>query len=142
MVFYPSFLVASPYLTCKLLPDILTMNMCCFHYFCDVIFAQDLWDRKLFKTLFLLVCYTDNSNKSYIHDKLTICTYLLSIILHSNNVRYRTSEYLPIREYSDICMIVSRIAWYLYKHVANAFNIRVALSSPPLWLLVVTTVFT
>ena len=64
------------------------------------------------------------SKKSDGQDKLTICTYLPSIILYSIDVQNPTSEYYPIREYYGICSIMSQIAWNLYKHVTNSFNVH------------------
>ena len=38
-------------------------------------------------------------------------------------------EYFPIREYSDIRMIVSQISLDLYEHVTNLFNTRASVSN-------------
>ena len=38
------------------------------------------------------------------------------------------SESFPIREYSDICKIVSQIAWNLYKNVTHALNTHASVS--------------
>ena len=47
---------------------------------------------------------------------------------YSINVRYPMGEYFPIREYSDIRMIVSQISLDLYEHVTNLFNTRASVS--------------
>ena len=48
--------------------------------------------------------------------------------MYSIDVRYPTSEYLHIREYSEICTVISQIFWHLYEHVKNAFNMSVSVS--------------
>ena len=50
----------------------------------------------------------NKSKKSGRQDKFPVSTYIMSIISCSINVRHPTSEYFTIREYSDICMIMSR----------------------------------
>ena len=62
---------------------------------------------EILKTFFLLVCYMDTINKFDRHNKLYVFIYLPSIIAYSINGRHPMSEYLHIREYSDIFTIVS-----------------------------------
>ena len=102
--------------------------MCLIKELCSIIFVRDLWYWASSKTFFLLVYYIDKSKKSDRQDKLSVFTYLLSIILYIINSRHTTSEYLHIRDYSDIHMIVSRIFWHFYEHVKNFFNMRVIVS--------------
>ena len=76
----------------------------------------------------LFLFYIDKVKKSYIYDKLPVFKYLPSIISYNINVRHPKSESFLIREYYEICMTVSLIAWHLYKHVKNVFNICASVS--------------
>ena len=49
--------------------------------------------------------------------------YSVNNIVKSINVCHPTSEYLTIREYYDVCAIVSQISRYLYEYVKNVFNV-------------------
>ena len=53
--------------------------------------------------------------KIYRQNKFYVSTYILSILYDSINVLYTTNEYFPIREYSDIFMIMLRKCLTLVK---------------------------
>ena len=60
--------------------------------------------------------------------KLSVFTYLLTIVAYSINARNPTSEYFHIREYLYICTILSLIFLHMYGYVTNVFNMHASVS--------------
>ena len=115
-------------LNCQIQPLwLLWPSMCFINKFCTAIFQSLIIIKTLTKFL-LFVWLVDKSIKSDRKGKLSVFSYILTIVSYSINTNHPTSECFHIKEFSEIRTIMSQIFWHLYEYVTNIFNMCVSVS--------------